>query len=191
MRLPALLLAALLAASPAAAQFGGRAVVAPPGTTAEQIDFWFDQLANAADADAAARVELELQRLWLQSGSPTADLLMAWAMDAFDAEDNNHALDLLDGVIALVPDFPEAWHRRAIVRFTLGDYPGAIADIEQTLIREPRHFGALAGLGQIFVRVGDEARAIDALNAALAINPFMAGTRDLAEQLDQQRGRNI
>lgn len=187
MRFLAIFLATLAAFVPAAAQ------PAPPpeATVEDRLDYWFARLLTAADEDEAAAIELQIQQLWLQSGSATVDLLMEWAIAALDAGDTNRALDLLDGAITILPDFPEAWHRRAIIHFSAGDYANAIADIEQALMLEPRHFGALAGLGQILASVRDYERALRALNAALAINPHMAGTVDLAAQLDTRLHRDI
>lgn len=187
MRLLILLVAALLAAFPALAQ----GAPPPDATVEDRLDYWFARLLTAADENEAAEIELQIQQLWLQSGSATVDLLMEWSIAALDAGNTGRALDLLDGAISILPEFAEAWHRRAIVHFSAGDLANAIADVEQTLILEPRHFGALAGLGQILAQARDYPRALQALNAALAINPKMAGTGDLAAQIDDRIHRDI
>lgn len=191
MRLVAALLALLILAIPASAQFGGRADVTPQGTTDEQLEYLFARLLAAADENEADNVGVQIQQLWLRSGSATTDLLMRWALIADDANQSILALDLLDGIIAIQPDFAEAWHRRAIIAYGTGDLSAAIADIERTLALEPRHFGALAGLGQIYHRIGEDELSLRALQAALAINPFMSGTRDLATEIENALGRNI
>ena len=85
--------------------------------------------------------------------SDTAALLMARAKVAVDAKQMDVALKLLDAVVKLRPDYIEGWNRRATIYYLQDDYPHAIQDIEQVLSREPRHFGALAGLGMIFETV--------------------------------------
>ncbi|MNC96947.1 hypothetical protein D3C83_144570 [compost metagenome] len=73
----------------------------------------------------------------------------------------------------------------------MADFEATIADVRQVLVLEPRHFAALAGLGQTFFRIGDNRRALDAVNASLAINPFQPGTRDFKEELERTLNRNI
>ncbi len=184
MRILAALIALALGAGPAFAQ-----ATVPPQLAETAIGVWFERLAIAANATEAAVAEAEIQRIWLRSGSDTIDLLMRGALAAEEAGDLLLALDLLDGVTTLKPDYAEAWHRRAIVHFGMENYAASIADVERTLALEPRHFGALAGLGQIFYRLGYNDLALLALDKALAINPFLVGTRDLAEQLE--RGRHL
>ncbi len=98
----------------------------------------------------------------MQTPSDTAALLMTRAKAAMDAQKTDVALKLLDAVIKLRPDYIEAWNRRATVYYMQSDYAHSLADIQQVLIREPRHFGALAGLGMIMQDIGDDKRALDA-----------------------------
>jgi tetratricopeptide (TPR) repeat protein len=185
MRIAAAFLALFLAATPSF----GQAVVpgsAPPAALTGDIDFWFTRLTGATNQEDAAMAENEIQRLWLQSGSVTVDLVMRWALEATQAGVYGLALDLLDGVIALQPGYAEAWHRRAIIYFEVEDYAACIAAAEKAIELEPRHFAAWAGLGQVLYRMGYLELAYQALNRALAIHPFLAGTRDLAAELEAQ-----
>ena len=81
---------------------------------------------------------------------------------ATDAKQFDVALKLLDAVIKLHPDYIEGWNRRATLYYMQNDYQHSLEDIEQILVREPRHFGALAGLGMIMQELGDDRRALDA-----------------------------
>jgi len=111
--------------------------------------------------------------------SDTAALLMMRAKAAMDAQQMDVALKLLDAVVKLRPDYVEGWNRRATLYYLQNDYAHSLEDIEQVLVREPRHFGALAGLGMIMQDLGDEKRALDAFRKALAVNPYLdkvAGT---------------
>lgn len=98
---------------------------------------------------------------------------MTRAKAAVDAQKIDVAIKLLDAVIKLRPDYIEAWNRRATLYYMQNDYGRSLADIQQVLMREPRHFGALAGLGMIMQEIGDEKRALDAYRKALAINPHL------------------
>ena len=120
----------------------------------ETLDELFAELARTRSPAEARLIEGRIWSEWMGSGSATIDLMMAWAARAAGSEQQGIALDYLDQVILMVPDYAEAWNRRATLHFMRGDYALSIRDIEETLAREPRHFGALAGLGQIMVRQG-------------------------------------
>src|SRR5450830_1302793 len=105
---------------------------------------------------------------------------------------NGRALKLLDAVVKLRPDYVEGWNRRATLYYLKNDYAHSLEDIEQVLIREPRHFGALAGLGMIMQDLGDEKRALDAFRKALAINPHLEKVPELIKTLSEKvEGRDI
>src|SRR6201985_1658122 len=187
-RRSAILLAAILAAMPlpAFAQDPGptpkqqKKLPEPPGKlpkvgadSTRGLDFLFGALKAAPDEASAKHVEARIWALWMQTPSDTAALLMVRAKAAMDAQQLDVALKLLDATIKLRPDYTEAWNRRATVYYLQNDYARSLQDIEQVLVREPRHFGALAGLGMIMQDVGDEKRALEAYRKALAVNPHL------------------
>jgi tetratricopeptide (TPR) repeat protein len=156
------------------------------------LDFLFGALKAAPDEASAKHVEARIWALWLQTPSDTAALLMARAKIAMDAQQTDVAIKLLDAVIKLRPDYVEAWNRRATLYYLQNDYARSLADIEQVLAREPRHFGALAGLGMIMQDVGDDKRALDAFRKALAINPHLEKVPELVKTLSEKvEGRDI
>ena len=101
-------------------------------------------------------------------------------------------IKLLDAVIALKPDYVEAWNRRATVYYLKQDYGHALADIAAVLAREPRHFGALSGLGLILQDIGDDKQALEAYRKALAIDPHLENLPDVVKTLSEKvEGRDI
>src|SRR3982075_589768 len=120
------------------------------------LDFLFGALKAAPDEASAKHVEARIWAVWMQTPSDTAALLMARARAAMDAQQVDIALKLLDAVVKLRPDYIEAWNRRATLYYLKNDYVRSLQDIEQVLVREPRHFGALAGLGVIIEAIGGE-----------------------------------
>ncbi len=128
----------------------------------------------------------------MQTSSDTAALLMLRAKAAMDAQKVDVAMKLLDAVIKLRPDYIEAWNRRATLHYLKNDYAHSLEDIRQVLIREPRHFGALAGLGMIMQDIGDEKRALEAFRKALAVNPHLEKVPELVKTLTEKvEGRDI
>ena len=172
------------AETPAAPTSPSTAAPAPaPKTDAEAVAELFDRLAKTEDSDEAAGIVGALQHLWLRSGSDSADLLMGRAVEAMQSRDNSLALKLLDAVVDLDPQWAEAWNKRATMRFEVGDYRGSVADIAETLKRNPRHIGALAGLGEILDDSGLHEQALQAYERALAIAPHYKPLVDRVEQL--------
>jgi tetratricopeptide (TPR) repeat protein len=165
-----------------------------PKVSAEKrgLDFLFGALKAAPDTDSAKHVEAKIWALWLQTPSDTTALLMTRAKAAMDAQQMDVALKLLDAVVKLRPDYVEGWNRRATLYYLRNDYARSLQDIEQVLIREPRHFGALAGLGMIMQDLGDDKRALEAFRKALAVNPHLEKVPELVRTLTEKvEGRDI
>ena len=164
----------------------------PKADRTKNLDFLFGALKAAPDEASAKHVEARIWAIWLQTPSDTAALLMARAKAAVDAQKVDVAIKLLDAVIKLRPDYIEAWNRRATLYYMQNDYARSLADIREVLIREPRHFGALAGLGMIMQDVGDEKRALEAYRKALAVNPHLEKIPDQVKALTEKvEGRDI
>jgi tetratricopeptide (TPR) repeat protein len=162
------------------------------GDRTRGLDFLFGALKAAPDEASAKHVEARIWAMWMQTPSDTAALLMSRAKTAMDAQKSDIALKLLDSVIKLRPDYVEAWNRRATLYYVRNDYLHSLQDIQQVLIREPRHFGALAGLGMIMQDIGDEKRALEAFRRALAVNPHLEKVPDMVRSLTEKvEGRDI
>jgi tetratricopeptide (TPR) repeat protein len=208
--LPALLAVALIAALPAASLAQNDPRIVPPKDSKKKlpeapaklpkvgadrgkgIDFLFGALKAAPDEASARHVEARIWALWLQTPSDTAALLMTRAKAAMDAKNVDVALKLLDSVVKLRPDYIEAWNRRATLYYLKNDYRRSLEDIQQVLSREPRHFGALAGLGMIMQDLGEEKRALEAFRKAMAVNPYLEKVPELVKTLTEKvEGRDI
>ena len=98
------------------------------------------------------------------------------------------ALPILDDIVARAPQWAEGWNKRATVLFLLGEYDRSLADIDRVLALEPRHFGALAGLGFIHMNQGESRQALKALRRALAVNPFLKERHGLIPALEKETG---
>jgi tetratricopeptide (TPR) repeat protein len=149
----------------------------------ERLKSLFDEL-KSTDKDAAKAAENEIITLWLESGSDTVDLMMSWTLAAIEEKNYGLALDYLDRLLIMKPDYAEGWNKRATVHFLKDDYPKAIADIERTLALEPRHFGALSGLGTIMRDIGQKDRALTAYHKALEIDPHLDTVKDAVTEIE-------
>ena len=165
---------------------------AQTGDKAHNLDRLFDALKVAPDEESAKYVENRIWSMWLATDSDTTTLLMSRVKTAVDAKDLDLGIKLLTAVIEIKPDYVEAWNRRATLYYMKKDYDRSIADIEQVLKREPRHFGALSGLGMIMQELGDDKHALEAFRRALAVHPHLERIPDLVKQLSEKvEGRDI
>jgi tetratricopeptide (TPR) repeat protein len=159
---------------------------------AARLDTLYEALAKAPSQAIAKLVEAKIEILNLQSGSATADLLMLRARARIEAKDTKLALELLDSVIAVAPNFTEAWAQRATLRYVTKDISGALADLRVVLAREPRHYAALTGLGLILQELGENKRALEAFRRALVVDPYLDSVTDMVKKLEVEvEGRDI
>src|ERR1700722_4545344 len=173
--------------------------VQPPGEAPHggrdrtyNLETLFQALKVAPDDDSARAIEQRIWAHWIVSGSDTCNLLMGRVKAATDEKDLDLAAKLLDAVIELKPSYTEAWNRRATVHYLQKDYGAALADLREVLTREPRHFGALSGLGLILQELGDEKDALEAYRRALAIDPRLENVGEAAKTLREKvEGRDI
>ena len=202
-RFPVLALGALLGVAlvvPAAAQNPQRHEwIRPPHDLPKaghghgiDINILFDALKIAPDDDTAKAIEERIWAAWAASGSDTCTLLMSRVKTASDDKDYDLAIKLLSAVIAINPSYVEAWNERATVYYQKEDIAHALADIRQVLVREPRHFGALSGLGLILQEIGDDKHALEAYRKALAIDPHLEHIPEVVKTLTEKvEGRDI
>jgi tetratricopeptide (TPR) repeat protein len=156
------------------------------------LDFLFGALKVAPDETTAKAIEQRIWALWTHTRSDTTTLLMARAQTAIEQKDTDLAIKLLDAVIKIRPKYVEAWNRRATLYYTKKDYGRALADIREVLRLEPRHFGALSGLGLIMQDVGDDKQALEVYRRALAVYPRLERIPEVVKQLqDKVEGRDI
>ena len=184
MRFVTLALIALLGmAPPSAAQMTGAESPATRNGDRERLDRLFERLQAAPTADAARAVAQQIEQRFEKSGSDTADLLLQRAKQAIETRNYDLALDLLDFVTTLKPNWSEAYHRRAIGHFLLKDEESAMRDIRQSLAHEPRHFHALAGLGQLLQMMGKRKQAYQVYRRAQDVYPLFPDLEKMLERL--------
>lgn len=136
-----------------------------------RLDDLFHRLLEAPGPGEAQVLEGQIWRIWIESDDGAVRGLMEQGVDAMSRGDYVHALNKFDQMVVVAPDFAEGWNKRATVHYLMGHYDDSLADIAKTLELEPRHFGALAGQGLVYVKLEDEKRALKAFEAALAIHP--------------------
>ena len=146
----------------------------------------FADLKTATSSLEARVIETKVWKIWIENGDPRVDALMDRGMNAMSVEDTETALAAFTQAVRLDDSFAEGFNKRATVEFMRHDFAASVADIERTLALEPRHFGALAGLGQVYLAMKNKAAALKAFQAALAIDPRLENVQRTVDELKQQ-----
>ncbi len=151
----------------------------------------FEQLSKAPDAETALPIEQVIWQTWLDFPDEEARSEVQRAYDTFTEGRPYIALAILDKVLAKHPNWAEAWNRRATYNYMLGRYDASIRDVMRVLELEPKHFGALSGLGAIYIALGDDDKALRYYEQALAVHPNMPSAQEQAEMLRERIGPAI
>jgi tetratricopeptide (TPR) repeat protein len=152
------------------------------------LDSLFEQLKAAESEDAAAFIENLIWELWLISEQEEVNALMAKGIEEMSRGNYARAVQAFSAITELSPDFPEGWNKRATAYYLKGDFAASMRDIQRTLALEPRHFGALTGLGLIYTALGNELAALKAYESVLSIHPKQKGLQKYVEELRRKLG---
>jgi tetratricopeptide (TPR) repeat protein len=137
----------------------------------------FDSLKQASSTDEADLIEAKIWTIWLQANDPAIDKLMEQGSTAMSNQDFAAAMQSFNQIIEKKPDFAEGWNKRATLYYLMGDYEHSLKDIDRTLELEPRHIGALSGLGLVNMQMEREEAAADAFQRVLDIDPKSASAQ--------------
>jgi tetratricopeptide (TPR) repeat protein len=140
-----------------------------------------------ADADEVVRAlaEHSVWQVWSRSGDAETDQLLQAGIEQMGRRDGPAAAQTFSAVIQRRPDFAEGWNKRATVYFLMGDYQKSLQDCDEVMKRNPSHFGALAGYGQIYLELDQPERALQYFRRALRVNPNLRGVAEIIPQLER------
>ncbi|MEM7442516.1 MAG: hypothetical protein AAF414_04185 [Pseudomonadota bacterium] len=168
---------------------GAVLLLVPAVATADQndpeLDVLFAQLSGNLDPAEARAIEGQIWRIWYGYAGDHEDVDRWMAMGQYANQNGlfDLAYTFYSHVVHADPDFAEGWNRRATVNYLRGALEESLTDIDRTLELEPRHFGALAGQGLVYLALEEPELALAAFEAALEVNPHLPGARANAETL--------
>lgn len=135
------------------------------------------------DLRACLNTEIALWNVWSRSGNESVDKTLKAGKKALKNENFSEAVEQFTAVIQAAPNFAEGYNQRAIAYFMLEEWKNSLADCKQTIKLNPNHFGAFAGMGHVYLRLGDIGKAIEAYKQALVINPNLVSIADTLMQI--------
>lgn len=152
---------------------------------AASLDDLFEDLATA-DAQSQPRIEGQIITQWERSGSAAMDFLLRRGKKALEEGNPELAVEHFSALVDHAPNFAEGYHSRATSYYLMGLIGPALDDLRQTLVLNPRHFGAMRGLGVIFEDLAKPEQALEAYRAVLALNPASPDVNEAVKRLELQ-----
>ncbi len=147
------------------------------------LDTLFARLQAATDPVAIQSLEAAIWEQWVMVPDMSQRVLMMQGMAEMQQRQLRASVDTYTKLIQTAPDLSEAWNKRATAHWLMGDFKASLADICETVKREPRHFGAWSGLGMIRAEMGENGRAVAAFELARKWNPHIVGIDGEIERL--------
>jgi tetratricopeptide (TPR) repeat protein len=168
------------------------APAAPASQTDKRLDAIFERLSSTDSKSEAAELTNMVWAIWHESDNETVNSFMSKGIEEMAQRNFEAAVASFSKVVEVDSNFAEGWNKRATVYYLMGDLESSIRDVDRTLILEPRHFGALSGLGLIFLGLDEGWEALKAFEAALRVNPHLAGPQAHVKELKRHlRGKPI
>lgn len=143
----------------------------------QRLDYLFDKLAITKDQQEIEALTNQIWRIWHEIDDPKITRAFETGVQMMNLGFHSRAIDYFDKVIFEMPNFAEAWNKRATAHFMMGNFDLSMRDISKTLELEPRHFGALDGMGLIFIHLNQPEKAIDIYDKMLEIFPNSNSTK--------------
>lgn len=156
--------------------------------TDDRLDALFAQLQSGHSISENQDVEIEIWRIWQEHDDPDVAEAMRQGLEAMSDHLFDEALTHFEVAIDKAPAFAEAWNKKATILYLKDDLRASLVAIQHTLTLEPRHFGALSGMGRIMTRLGNDWAALEAYEAVLEINPMAEAARVHVQRLRKQLG---
>jgi len=143
----------------------------------------FKKLNETENQDEIRDLISDIWNIWYEVDDPKVIEYCEKGIQAMNIRNYPLAIRFFNNLIEEDPNFAEGWNKRATVHFMMGNFDQSMQDIIKTLELEPRHFGALDGMGLIFIHQGQFQQAIDVYDKMLEIFPFSVKTMDKKERI--------
>jgi len=143
----------------------------------------FKKLNETENQDEIRDLISDIWNIWYEVDDPKVIEYFEKGIQAMNLRNYPLAIRFFNNLIEEDPNFAEGWNKRATVHFMMGNFDQSMQDIIKTLELEPRHFGALDGMGLIFIHQGQFKQAIDVYDKMLEIFPFSVKTMDKKERI--------
>jgi tetratricopeptide (TPR) repeat protein len=151
----------------------------------------FATLSSSSDMTTIRSTENEIWEIWFAHPSNDVEQLMQMGVARMNGNRQPEAMLIFNQLIGSFPSYAEAWNRRATLHYVLGNFEESISDIENVLSLEPRHFGALSGLGLVYLQMNQLAKAKQAFEALIEVHPNSPNARENLKKISEDLRLNV
>ena len=156
-----------------------------------KLDDLFATLSSTSDLTTIRSIENEIWEIWFAHPNNDVEQLMQMGVARMNGNRQPEAMLIFNKLIGSFPNYAEAWNRRATLHYVLGNYEESISDIENVLALEPRHFGALSGLGLVYLQINQPTKAKQAFEALIKVHPNSPNARENLRKLNEDLRLNV
>jgi tetratricopeptide (TPR) repeat protein len=151
----------------------------------------FATLSSSSDLTTIRSTENEIWEIWFAHPNNDVGQLMQMGVNRMSGNRQPEAMLIFNQLIGSFPSYAEAWNRRATLHYVLGNFEESISDIENVLSLEPRHFGALSGLGLVYLQMNQLAKAKQAFEALIEVHPNSPNARENLKKISEDLRLNV
>ncbi len=157
----------------------------------DRLDNLFKTLSSSSDKQIIRSIENQIWEIWFAHPNSDVERLMQIGIQRMNNNRQTEAMVIFNHLVKNFPDYAEAWNRRATLHYILGNYQQSITDIERVLFLEPRHFGALSGLGLVYLQLDQLNKAKQAFEDLIEIHPNSPNARENLRRVSEDLRLNV
>ena len=166
-------------------------ILVPADQTDVRLETLFITLSSNSDKQVIRSTENQIWEIWFAHPNSDVERLMQIGVQRMNANRQTEALIIFSELVENFPDYAEAWNRRATLHYILGNYQESIDDIERVLSLEPRHFGALSGLGLVYLQLDQLRKAKEAFEDLMKVHPNSPNARENLRRVNEDLRLNV
>ena len=163
----------------------------PADQTDDRLETLFITLSSSSDKQVIRSTENQIWDIWFAHPNSDVERLMQIGVQRMNANRQSEAMIIFSQLVENFPDYAEAWNRRATLHYILGNYQESIDDIERVLSLEPRHFGALSGLGLVYLQLDQLGKAKEAFEDLIEVHPNSPNARENLRRVNEDLRLNV
>ena len=163
----------------------------PADQTDDRLETLFITLSSSSDKQVIRATENQIWDIWFAHPNSDVERLMQIGVQRMNANRQSEAMIIFSQLVENFPDYAEAWNRRATLHYILGNYQESIDDIERVLSLEPRHFGALSGLGLVYLQLDQLRKAKEAFEDLIEVHPNSPNARENLRRVNKDLRLNV
>ena len=157
----------------------------------DRLENLFITLSSSSDKQIIRSTENQIWEIWFAHPNSDVERLMQIGVQRMNNNRQSEAMIIFNQLVENFPNYAEAWNRRATLHYILGNYQESISDIEKVLSLEPRHFGALSGLGLVYLQLDQLSKAKRAFEDLIEVHPNSPNAKENLRRVNEELRLNV